>query len=277
MGVDELLSGFQVVYFEQLPKDFFFGKRKDRKYIFHVNELKDILDHLLHDYSVIAHNGHLVSTYITRYFDSDDFKHYHDHLHGRLNRIKYRVRTYEDGYSYFEIKGKRNTGYTMKSRVELGAENQIDIDQYLSMEVKGSDFMGSMENKNTVDEKLISEWKNLKEIGYKEQLLIQYDRITLYSKDQKEKITIDIHLHFEKEGAVWSSEALVIAESKMNHNQFSVFTELMRALHIGDSSFSKYCFGIATLVPSIKRNNFKQLLRKTDKLISKYEISSSDL
>lgn len=276
MGVEALLSGFQVVYFEQLPKDFFFGKRKDRKYILHINELKDILDHLIKDYAIVSNNGNIVSNYITRYLDSDDLKHYYDHLHGRLNRLKYRIRTYEDGQSYFEIKGKRNTGYTMKSRVEVGNDKNDGGDQYLIDEVtqKGLDHhYGS----SAEDQKLLTEWNRLKDKGYKDQMQIQYDRITLFSNDFREKITIDLHLNFEKDDASWSSDNLVIMESKMTQNHISVFRELMRALHIGETSFSKYCFGIATLVPSIKRNNFKQLLRITEKIISKYEISSSDL
>lgn len=255
MHIDDLLPAFPIVYFEQLPKDFFFGKRKDSKYIFHIDELKEILAHLVHDYAMVSHHDHLVSTYDTRYLDSDDLKHYHDHHHGKMNRIKYRIRTYEDGISYFEVKGKRNTGYTMKSRWEF--------DQ------SGKEYADPLQQ--------IAAWESLKENGYKEQLHIRYDRITLYSKDFQEKITFDTQMHIEKDGQKWSSDTLVIAESKMAEHRVSVFRELMKVLHIRETSFSKYCFGIAKLVPSIKRNNFKQLLRKTEKIISKYEITSGNI
>jgi len=66
---------------------------------------------------------------------------------------------------------------------------------------------------------------------------------------------------------------LFIAESKGSRQLHSPFNNLMRDHRVKQSSFSKYCYGVYQLIPTVKKNNFKPLERKLEKLIHTHELS----
>ena len=224
MSWELLLSEFSTCRLEDLPAQLVYTGRKDIKYPMSIRLAVEVLSHLQHDYLVMSINGKLIQHYATEYFDTPELRFYHDHHRGKFNREKQRIRTYEDGTTFWEVKKKNNKGQTLKTRT--------------------SETINSMPT-------LVH------------QLRVEYDRITFFSKDYSEKLTLDMHLQFSRRGESLCKEYFVVMESKGMAHQRSPFNLLMRELRIRSSGFSKYCAGMAMLVPSLKSNNFKDLIRKT--------------
>jgi hypothetical protein len=226
------LSSFEKVDFFAVKPQLFFKERRDTKFLFHDEDLADIIEALKANYCVVVHQGKIRQTYSTVYFDSPDLRFYLSHHNGHGNRVKMRTRTYEDGSSFFEIKQKTNTGTTLKER-----------------------YPHAVDHVN----------------GLVQQLEVEYDRITLYDKSFQEKLTFDFNLTFRDAKSQLGFSSIVIAESKKMKNTQSKFVDELKKRKISSSSISKYCLGMVSLKPSIKHNNFKNLVYKINKLKNKYE------
>ena len=222
-----VLNNFQVIDFLSIKPQLLFSERKDTKFIFHRAELQNIIDSLVKDYLLVLHYGKYSQTYSTIYYDSPDLKFYLSHHNGHGNRMKMRTRTYENGSAFFEAKQKTNKGLTLKERY-TSAETMLE--------------------------------------GLQPQLEVVYERITLYDKCLQEKVTIDFNLQFIDSEKKLGYEDLVIIESKKMKNIYSPFMELMKTMRIGTVSMSKYCLGIVSLFDEVKKNNFKKLIHKIQKL-----------
>jgi len=102
-----------------------------------------------------------------------------------------------------------------------------------------------------------------------EKIDINYDRITLVSKTNAERVTIDLNLTFIADGKENMVDDLVIAELKRDAKMESPFMKLMRDNNVKIGSMSKYCMGMAVLELDPKKNNFKEGLMKIFKLVKK--------
>jgi hypothetical protein len=220
--------------------------RMDVKYIFHRDILSEILEEARNECRVLEVDRKRCCAYATRYFDTPELKMYHEHHNGRRNRYKVRYRSYLDsGTTYFEIKFKNNKGRTIKDRIKVSG-NEFEIQgesEFLLM--KKTSFQAEM---------------------LKEALRVTFNRITLVSRELKERITLDTDLHFWHNGTELDFPALVIAEIKQDRTARSFFTRLLHDKRIHPLSLSKYCFGLANLKPDIKINNFKPKLLNVNKL-----------
>ncbi len=230
------LNAFKSIDFLSLKPQLLFTERKDTKFLMHRIELAEILSSLNEDYILVTHYGKPSQVYATTYFDSKDFKYYLAHHNGHGNRMKMRTRTYEDGTSFFEVKQKTNKGLTLKERRNF--ETQF------------------------VD-------------GLSPVLQVIYERITLYDLRFQEKLTIDFDLRYLEENGEINYSELVIAESKKMKNIDSSFIELMKYKRIEKVSMSKYCLGVVSLFDEVKKNNFKGLVHKIQKLKNKYDLSAA--
>ena len=86
-----------------------------------------------------------------------------------------------------------------------------------------------------------------------------FSRITLVSKTDKERLTIDFSLQFLKEGKLKQLGNLAIAEVKQeNVNRGSEIMSILKNNQIREASFSKYATGAALLNPDLKYNKFKK-------------------
>lgn len=231
------LSHFVTIDFHDVKPQLLFSERKDTKYQFHYEMALDILNDLKDDYVLVLHREQTSQQYATVYYDTADLDFYKAHHNGHGNRRKIRIRTYEDGLSFLELKQKTNKGITQKQRT-----TSVDA----------------------IPESLIP------------QIEVRYRRITLYSKTFEEKLTFDFQLNFIREDESIRFDEIVIAESKRAKSTPSVFMDLMKKKRVLSTSFSKYCFGLASLHRAVKKNNFKQLIAKTNKLKNEYGISSAD-
>jgi hypothetical protein len=219
--------------------------RIDTKFAFKREELIDILKDLLPDYYILMINNKRISSYQSLYFDDAAFSFYHDHHNAKIHRFKVRFRKYVDSELYFlEVKEKK------KGRV---TKRRIPVERF-EHELHG-------EEKAFVDEIL----GNNSEEVLSPKLWNTYNRITLVSRDKKERLTLDLDLVFSWEGEERNYEDIVIAELKQERlNRDAAFYQLMKKRSIRPYRLSKYCIGTIELHAErrIKYNRFKQKLLK---------------
>ena len=222
-----------------------FTNRRDIKYVISIDRLESILESLVGHYDLLVRAEKGYAKYHTVYFDTDQFNLFQDHHRGKGNRNKIRVRTYEDGARYLEVKRKNNSGLTFKDRVSIDPTG-FQLSNYHS-------FIDASMDRSGMD--------------FSEKLEVTYQRITFYSKQKTEKITLDIGLTYKVGDVLFPLNGLLLGESKGVDHAHSFFNNYMRSLRILPSSFSKYCFGVANLEPRVKSNNFKPLLRQVQKIV----------
>jgi hypothetical protein len=220
--------------------------RMDTKFIFNIELLNNFLDRLSANYSILEIDGRRIFQYESLYFDTDKFALYNQHFCGRMNRYKIRFRNYvESNLSFFEIKFKNNKGRTIKSRLRQAPSQTIDG-----------------EAKDLLTDKTFFKPNDLKPL-----LWINYLRITLISKDLKERLTLDLDLTFKKDETEKKIERLVIAEVKQSKATNSFFNKLMKESNIRSGSISKYCFGVASMFGQVRKNNFKPQIMHLNKIL----------
>jgi len=168
--------------------------RTDTKFTFTENELEKVLLMVKDDYKVLEVEGKRQSAYKTLYYDTDNLKMYLNHHNGHLNRYKIRHRTYVDSDTgYLEVKFKNNKGRTIKERIKKKLTP-------MNWEKDTGDF-------------LLAKTPFSPEV-LKPTLWVNYKRITLVSKNNTERVTIDVDLEFINEGLTQNLNSLVIAEVK---------------------------------------------------------------
>lgn len=214
--------------------------RTDTKFVFNACLLPSVLEEIKNNYRVVRVEEKCISRYKTLYFDTPNFDFYHAHHNEKLNRYKVRHRTYvESRVSFLEVKFKNNKGQTIKTRISDKALPDIN---------------------NSTSFSFLESTLPFHPLNLAPKIQINYDRITLINKTDKEKLTLDLSLKFEADGQTKSMNQLVIAEVKQNKKRQSPFRSIMREKHIQEIAISKYCIGVASLVPNVKTNLFKEKL-----------------
>ncbi len=240
-----LLSTFRGITLDEMDRVNLM-ERYDRKYVFHVSELAEILHCLKDQYRVLEVNRTRLCTYDSLYFDTPDLQLYHCHQSGRGNRFKIRFRKYIDSeVTFFELKVKTNRERTVKYRIR-----QPDIAYSLSGEPALF-----LQKRLPVDAS-----------KFFPQLKVAFQRITLVHQSLPERATIDINLTTGWNGTHADLPHLVIAEVKQNRTHRSPFATLLKERHIREGALSKYCLGILLTYPDIRKNNFKSRLLKIQKI-----------
>lgn len=217
--------------------------RVDTKFAFSRLELNNILLQLLPDYFCFEINEMRIGNYQSLYFDKESFDFYNDHHNGKIHRFKVRFRRYVDSDIFFlEVKEKQK-GRVTKRRIPVARfEEKLKDNQQIFVE----NILGQ---KTELEPKL---WN-------------VYKRITLVSRDKKERLTLDLDLKFSWEDENKEFEDIVIAELKQERlNRTSPFYQLMRKNGIRPYRLSKYCIGTLELhtKKKLKYNRFKKKLLK---------------
>jgi hypothetical protein len=223
--------------------------RVDTKFMFRDTFLPRLLQEMVPAYRVLEVADYRYSNYETLYFDTDNFSLYLQHHNGKQNRFKFRSRKYvESNLHFFEVKFKSNKGRTVKDRIK---HHEIVKD----LEGRPREFL--VETSGHDPEK------------YKAQIWVNYRRHTFVSKTTQERLTIDTDLTFVDERQKKTYTGLVIAEVKQGSaKDRSPFIALMKKYHVREKSISKYCLGVISLHPEIKKNRFKPTLLYLNKLLS---------
>jgi len=243
---NDILNDFEPVQLSQIDSVKLLN-RVDTKFLIKVSDLSDLLLKLEDDYFILEINGVRMSNYRTLYYDTPYFYFYYQHQCGRFSRLKIRLRTYmETGQSFLEIKVKNNHSKTSKNRIPIPDSDSLKEKSY-------KNFLKSCTDK------------------YKEIIPVvdvAYSRITLVNKAFTERLTIDTGLNFKNETSSAGYSGLCILELKQDKSARSPLREILREKRIFESSLSKYCLGIASLYPEVKKNNIKEKIRFVNKLCS---------
>lgn len=221
--------------------------RVDRKYLINTAQLPEILSQIQHSYFILTIKKHAELPYHTEYFDTEVRDMYLAHHNKRPLRYKIRVRSYiASQQTFLEVKVKTPKGRTNKMRIEGGIKGS------------NSDTITSFIHENTPYSTDI----------LKHTLTTDFNRITLIGKSYKERVTIDINLSISTPtGYTESIPNLCIIEVKQDKlEQESPLTNTLRQKGIKTASFSKYAIGTALLVPSIKANSFKEIIRNVNRI-----------
>ena len=218
--------------------------RMDTKYVFGEALLTAVLEDMLPHYRLLEVDGVRGSHYRSLYFDTPGLRDYHDHHNGRTLRRKIRFREYVgSGLCYLEVKRKTGAGRTDKHRLKVDR-----IPEALAGEQAA--FVASASRSA---EPLVPVMWN------------RFIRLTFVHRERAERLTLDLGLRFSlfhepaREAAL---SGIVVAELKQGRaDRGSHFAQAMRARGIRPAGMSKYCIGLLHLLPSLKYNRFKEVLR----------------
>ncbi|MEY4144497.1 MAG: hypothetical protein RLZZ335_349 [Bacteroidota bacterium] len=102
-------------------------RRVDRKFRIGAEHLDLLFRLITPHYNLVQAGTQDSSLYINRYWDGIDRPFFHAHRVRKPRRYKFRQRTYAaDGMSFWELKERLATGYTRKTRLEVGSSMQAD-------------------------------------------------------------------------------------------------------------------------------------------------------
>ena len=181
------------------------------------------------------------------------------HHDRQLVRQKIRVRQYaESDLTFLEIKRKNNKGRTKKKRIAVPG-----------FDITGATFGESKKEKWSVEDFIAAKsryaWSELHPC-----LSTRFHRITLVNKAKTERLTIDMDLIWENivSGESKTFENLVIIELKRDGNVPSPMTHIMLDHRIHPLKISKYCIGTALTTPGLKRNRFKDKIRRIERMLN---------
>lgn len=221
-------------------------KRTDTKFIFHKKYLMPILEEIKNDYKVLEIDKNRIMTYQTLYFDTETKKFYHDHHNGKTIREKIRIRKYvESNRCFLEVKQKDVKGKMNKSRIGV-ADFSPDLPETAAGFIKQT---------------------TLKDYNLTPTVGNQFNRVTLVSNTDKERVTIDLNLKVKKDKSEKLFENLVILEIKHEHfNRSSPIVKALKKYRIHPYRVSKYCIGMISLYRDLKYNEFKIKLLKINKV-----------
>ncbi|PQJ76306.1 polyphosphate polymerase domain-containing protein [Polaribacter glomeratus] len=223
-------------------------KRTDTKFIVNISYLTSILKELQKSYRVLEIKDKRIMDYMSLYLDTPEFKFYHDHHNGIVNRTKIRQRKYVDSnLTFLEIKQKNGKGETKKSRIKLK-----DFEADLSTSSK--DFIFKITRQN---------------FELKPSLWNRFNRITLVNLEDKERATIDLKLTYSSDNTEKSYENLVVIEVKQSKfDRTATIVKVLKKFNYLPYSISKYCIGVTHIYPNLKQNLFKNKLLKINKIIA---------
>ncbi len=244
-GFKDILNSLQSISLKEMDGVSLLD-RVDTKFILNFDQLGTLLNSLKAYYSVLSIEGKRFANYETIYYDYEDLRLYKDHHNGKKNRYKIRRRSYTDSaLSFLEIKFKTNKGKTLKSRIDTPIKDSF----------------------NSYEQLFIKDNSPLDFDSLTYFLTNNFKRITLVSKKNIERVTIDFDISFSKKGKEKTLTNLVVVEIKTQKgDKSSDALKFMRSNKISEASFSKYCTGITLLYKGIKYNNFKSRLITLNKL-----------
>lgn len=226
--------------------------RLDNKYVANRTQLARLLKMVKDSYFVQELNGKRISPYRTVYFDTVGDTMYMDHHNGRADRIKVRVRTYEDSnLTFLEVKHKNNKGRTDKKRIKVdGIDHWNDMNEC---------------------EQFVKKYAHVGIGDISAKLMNHFDRITLVNYAKTERLTIDLNLQFDnsQNGCHKEMGDIVIIELKRDGHVYSPVRKYLYDLRIMPMGFSKYCIGRAVTDEHLKQNRFKTRIRTINKIKSK--------
>jgi hypothetical protein len=216
--------------------------RVERKFIFPVKLIPEILDNLKFDYMALDIERSRSFRYHTTYLDTKEMFFLNQQVNGKLNRFKIRYRVYEDsGLSFLEIKKRTNRNSTLKWRIKNDL-TCVDPDE------NGVEFIDSC--------------LNYYPEGLRPVLINRFSRSTLVGISSGERLTIDYNIGFTSiEGKTVELPFLAIAEVKKERISTQTPVNItMKKFGVKPCGFSKYSIGNVLVNDICKKNILKEKL-----------------
>jgi hypothetical protein len=221
--------------------------RVDTKFLLSEAQARALLSDLGRDYLVLDIAGRRLHQYRTLYFDTPTFDLYRRHHDGEAVRYKVRSRAYLDsGLSFFEVKAKNERSRTIKHRVATD---------------------GLLTELTPVAAALLAKHARPGDRLIEPKLRNDFLRITLVGKACPERLTLDLGIQFDADGRTAILPGVAIAELKQSGvDRDSPFMQRMSEAGLQPTSVSKYCVGVALLIPGVQREAFEPKLRAFEQL-----------
>jgi len=165
-------------------------RRVDRKFRIGAEHLDLLFRLIAPHYRLVQAGTQDSSLYINRYWDGIDRPFFHAHRVRKPRRYKFRQRTYAaDGMSFWELKERLATGYTRKTRLEVGPSMQADGASMQAdrppMHADGAQVaLNRLWNRVGVDPP----------VGLQPALDIHYKRLSFVHNNGHERLTLDYDL-----------------------------------------------------------------------------------
>ena len=177
----ECVKDFSEISLEKMNSEASYLDRIDKKYILSDKKLMSILDDFKDNFLILEINWKNIQNYSSIYMDTCDYFFYNQHQNKEEKRCKVRTRKYIDSdIAFFEYKQKENW-ITKKFRY------QFDVSEHGQISQKSEEFF------NWIYENIYSQTLN----WLSPSIETKYNRITLCSKDLKERFTIDFNITFK--------------------------------------------------------------------------------
>lgn len=225
-------------------------RRVDTKFVIPQSALPKILPELAPHYALLGKGDAPGSQYRTLYFDTDDFRCFHDHRRGRRLRDKIRIRHYDDRrLTYLEVKARRSATHTDKSRLKITYGQNTFDDAALVFLRKHS----------------IVPPEQLRPV-----LWIDYRRVMLFGIHRDERCSFDVNLIVANADRSHTSSALSrLTFVEVKQPSFDLAAPIMRVLldaHYRPRSASKYVLSVISEHPTIRANRFLPDVRSLQRI-----------
>lgn len=220
--------------------------RADNKYFVPWEAYQEFATTLRATHRVLEIEGRRAFTYDTQYFDTPDLANYWGHVQKRRKRFKCRSRIYENsGLCVFELKLKSGRGETVK--------HKISYDEAVARQV-------TSDAQAFVQRQLQQSYRMQFGRQLVPTLRTHYERVTFASQISTERVTCDFNLAFSIGRAQARMDpGYVLVEIKSARGRSDADQFLWR-LGVRPASGSKYCVGMALLVPDLRSNPFRQVV-----------------
>lgn len=257
----EILQRFEPISLEKLKSRAALMDRRDNKYILSTNEVIRFFNRAESDFYILEIDSKRQFHYLSTYYDSPNLGTHQDHNQGRRRRIKLRHRHYIDSrLHYFEIKLKGFRNLTHKFRTPLIPEKLPAT----GLNPRLKDFIFDT-LAHHYDPDFAKEWVS----HISPSISVGYHRITLVSKKDNKRITLDNGIYFIDESLPKSQKSSHylhnnrwIVEVKSATGRTALDRWLLSNRRRPVSACSKYGMGISLLKTPEENNRFRKTLRR---------------
>ncbi len=249
------LQDFKTISLTELNSKASFLKRIDKKYLLSYNQLKNIIDELIEDFSILEINGRKIFSYDNIYMDTKDYLFYKQHQEKKKTRTKVRTRYYvNSNLAFFEFKQKRKW-VTNKYRYDFPSEEHGFMTRW---------------KKRFFEWVWQSIYENKKIPKITPSIETKYERITLVKNDWSERLTIDYNVRTvdlrDKNHKEVDLKNLVIVESKSLSKKCSSSKIMKKHWHKKTKSCSKYSLWVIYSGLAKKYDTFADTMRQIKKI-----------
>lgn len=232
------LAALPTIGLEELTESAERLTRVDRKYLVPRAHLDTVLAAVARDAVVLEIGDRRVFRYASTYYDTADYRAFHDGGRSRRRRFKVRTREYLDtGGAFLEVKTRGARGTTVKTRLALGEACSATLPD------EGLSFVTATLRAHEVGDVDVS--------ALRPTLEVRYRRSTLALLTNGSRTTIDTDLAWSaQDGTRLSVPHLAVVETKAGSTPTAVDRALWRHGH-RPVRLSKYGAGLAATHPTL--------------------------